>query len=79
MAISSTPLSTFTACASPLDLPSGQVGLRQIARYDHPAPLAQTGEKHLHLFARGVLRFVQDDEGARERSAAHVGEGARLR
>jgi len=31
--------------------------------------------KHHHLLGRGVLRFVEDDEGVGKRAAAHVGEG----
>src|SRR3546814_3524275 len=40
----------------------------------HPAVLAEAGEEHLHLFARGVLRFIQDDEAVSQRAPAHEGD-----
>src|SRR3546814_5250975 len=40
----------------------------------HPAVLAEAGEEHLHLFARGVLRLVEDDEAVCQRAPAHEGD-----
>src|SRR6478735_725836 len=51
-----------------------QVDLRGIAGHDHAAVLAETGQEHLHLHRRGVLRLVQDDRGVGQRAAAHEGE-----
>ena len=53
---------------------AGNVDLPRIAADYHPAVLAEAGEEHLHLLARGVLRFVEDDEGIRQRAAAHEGD-----
>ena len=53
----------------------GKIGLRQIARDDHLAPVAEACQKHFHLFAGGVLRFVQNDERVGERPSAHIGKG----
>src|SRR4029077_12135486 len=39
-----------------------QVNLRDVAGDDRFGIEAQASEKHLHLFACGVLGFVQDDE-----------------
>ena len=41
---------------------AGQVDLRDIARHNYFRVEPQPGEKHLHLFAGGVLSLVQDDE-----------------
>src|SRR5262249_35157533 len=40
----------------------GQVDLRDVAGDDRLRSEPDSGEKHLHLFRRGVLRFVQNDE-----------------
>lgn len=63
MAMPSISLRTCTACTRPLFLPSGRVNLRDVARYYHLAAVAHSREEHLHLFARGILSFVQNDEG----------------
>ena len=34
----------------------------------------KSGQEHLHLFGRGVLRLVEDDEGVVQRAAAHERE-----
>jgi len=39
---------------------------------------AKPGEEHLHLRRRCVLRFVQNDGGARQRAPAHKGDGRNL-
>src|SRR6267154_2468931 len=55
-------------------LPAGQVNLRNISS-DHGLGIEpQAGEKHLHLFAGGVLRFIQNHEGVVERAASHEGQ-----
>ena len=36
--------------------------------------VAQSGEKHLHLLAGRILRFVQDDKGIIKRPASHEGQ-----
>ena len=59
-------------------LPLGEVHLARITRNDSFTVRPHTGKEHLHLCNRGVLRFVQDDEGAFEGAAAHVGEGSDL-
>src|SRR6185437_16961731 len=51
-----------------------QIDLAEIARHHHAGALAHAGEEHLHLHRRGVLRLVENDEGMRERAAAHEGE-----
>ena len=38
----------------------------------------ETGEEHLHLLGRGVLRLVEHDERVVERAAAHVRERSHL-
>ncbi len=53
---------------------AGEVGLVGVAADHHPAVLAEAGEKHLHLHRRGVLRFVEDHEGIRQRAPAHEGD-----
>ena len=54
-------------CAS-----AGQVDLRDVAGDHHLRAETQPREKHLHLFRRGVLRLVQDDERVVEGASAHV-------
>src|SRR5919205_301285 len=51
-----------------------QVHLRDVAGDHHLGAEAEAGQEHLHLFRRGVLRLVQDDEGVVQRPAPHVGE-----
>src|SRR5690606_34713986 len=53
---------------------AGDVHLPWVAAYHHAAVLAEAGEEHLHLFARGVLRFIEDHERIAERAAAHEGD-----
>ena len=52
----------------------GQVDLGHVAGDDGFGIEAETREEHFHLFAGGVLGFVEDDEGIVERAAAHEGE-----
>ena len=54
------------------------VDLPWVSANDHAAILAEAGKKHLHLFARGVLRFVEDDEGIGQRASAHEGDRRNL-
>jgi hypothetical protein len=51
-----------------------QVDLRHVAGDHRLGADADAGEEHLHLLGRGVLRFVEDDEGVVQRAAAHVGQ-----
>ena len=53
----------------------GQVYLGYIARDHHLRVEAETGQKHLHLLNRGVLRLVEDNEAVVKRASAHIGEG----
>ena len=55
-----------------------QVDLSDVAGDHRPRAEAQTGEKHFHLFAGGVLGFVQDEKGVVESAAAHKGQGSHL-
>src|SRR4051794_31684803 len=48
-----------------------QVNLRHVARNHGLRAEADARQKHLHLLARRVLSFVQDDESIRERPAPH--------
>src|SRR5262245_57201263 len=41
-----------------------QISLGRIARHHHAASLSKPGQEHLHLLRRGVLCFVENDEGA---------------
>lgn len=43
--------------------PARQVDLRPVAGDDHAAAAAKARQEHLHLHRRGVLRFIQNDEG----------------
>ena len=54
------------------DLAARQVHLRNIAGDHDLRTKAQTGQEHLHLRRRGVLRLVEDDKGVVERAATHV-------
>jgi hypothetical protein len=62
------------ASIRPLFCPLGQIDLRHVAGDDRLGTDADAGEEHLHLFRRGVLRFVENDEGVVQRAAAHVGQ-----
>ena len=46
-----------------------------IARDDHLRVEAETGQEHLHLLDRGVLRLVEDNEAVVKRASAHICEG----
>ena len=54
------------------------VDLPWVSANDHAAILAEAGKKHLHLFARGVLRFIEDDEGVGQCASAHEGDRRNL-
>src|SRR4051812_4092910 len=62
----------------PAFLAAREVDLRDVAVHHRLGAEADTREEHLHLLGRGVLRFVEDDEGVVERAAAHVGERREL-
>lgn len=55
-----------------------KVNLCGIARDHHTRAKAHTREKHLHLFACGILGLVKNDKGIIERTAAHKGERSDL-
>ena len=48
-----------------------QVDLGDVARDHHLAGKAHAGQEHLHLFAGGVLRLVEDDEGVVKSPTSH--------
>ena len=52
-------------------LPAWKVDLRSVAGNDDLGTKADTREEHLHLLARRVLGFVENDECIRQRAAAH--------
>ena len=52
----------------------GQVDLCHIAGHDHFGTYTHTGQKHLHLFGGGILRFVQNDERVIQGASTHVCE-----
>src|SRR5271156_4344155 len=58
---------------------AGAAGVRQIplsddAGDDRFGVETQPGEEHFHLFAGGVLRFVEDDEGVVQSATTHERE-----
>ena len=56
----------------------GQVDLGHVSRDHGPRSVAQTCQKHLHLFRRGVLGFVEDNEGVVQGASAHKSQGRDL-
>ena len=72
------PPSLRTASARPDGMPGGRSVWVGSPVIDHTGVLAHAGEEHLHLRRRGVLRLVEDDVGAAQRPAAHVGQGRDL-
>src|SRR4051812_38076889 len=63
----------FGFCQS-APLAAGKIDLRRVAGHYSLRAKADASQEHLHLFAGGVLGFVQDDESVGERAAAHKGE-----
>ena len=55
-------------------LAAREVDLRDVAGDHRLRAEADSGQEHLHLLGRRVLRFVEDDERMVQRAAAHVGE-----
>src|SRR6185437_8149543 len=53
---------------------AGQIDLRDVAGDDRLGIKTEARKEHFHLFAGGILRFVEDDERIVERAAAHEGE-----
>ena len=51
-----------------------QVNLGDIAGDHRLGAKSDAREEHFHLLGRGVLRFVEDDEGVVKRASPHVGE-----
>ena len=56
----------------------GQVNLSKVACHHRLGPKTDASEEHLHLLRRGVLRFIQNDEGIVQSASAHVGKGGNL-
>ncbi|VVT12160.1 hypothetical protein ERY430_60200 [Erythrobacter sp. EC-HK427] len=67
------PLDRIGEAAHPVA--AGDIDLPRVAAHHHAAVLAEAGEEHLHLFLRGVLRFVENDEGIGQCPPAHKGDG----
>ena len=57
---------------------AGNIDLFGIAANHHPAILAKAGQEHLHLLARGVLCFVENDKSICQRATAHKGNRGNL-
>ena len=55
-----------------------QIHLGLVAGDDRLGSVTEPRQKHQHLFRRGILRLVQDDERVVQRAAAHVGQGGDL-
>ena len=51
-----------------------QVHLRDVSGHDGLGIEAKPRQEHLHLLGRGVLRFVENDEGIIEGAPAHEGQ-----
>src|SRR5215813_5192727 len=51
-----------------------EIDLRRVSGDNHLAALAESGEEHLDLHRRAVLRLIKNDHGVRQRAAAHEGE-----
>ena len=49
----------------------GEIDLSDVARYNRFGTEPEPGEKHLHLFGRGVLRLVENHERVVQRTPAH--------
>ena len=75
---SSMPCRISSTIRSPERGAEGQVHLGDVPGDHHLGAEAEPGQEHLHLFRRGVLRLVQDDERVVERAAAHVGQRGHL-
>jgi hypothetical protein len=58
--------------------PRRQVRLRNIAGDDHLRIEAETGQKHLHLLRRGVLRLIEDHTRIVECPSTHISERSNL-
>ena len=54
--------------------PLREIDLGHVAGDHRLRRVAEAGEEHAHLLARGVLRLVEDDEAVVERAAAHERE-----
>ena len=52
----------------------GQIDLRHVSGDDHLGVETKSGEEHLHLLFRGVLRLIENHERIVERASTHVGE-----
>ena len=55
-----------------------EVDLRDVTGNDHFGAKAQAGQEHFHLFRRGVLRLVQNDEAVVQCPSAHISQRGNL-
>ena len=51
-----------------------QINLRDISIYYHFRTKPQTGQKHLHLLHRSILRLIQNDKRLFKGSSAHISQ-----
>ena len=51
-----------------------QVNLRQVSGYDYLGVKSNTGQKHLHLRLRRILRLIQYDKRIIQCPSSHIGE-----
>ena len=56
------------------DLPRRQVFLCSVSGDHHFGAETDTGQEHLHLRWRRILRFIQDNKGIVQCAPAHVGK-----
>src|SRR5882724_12183064 len=61
----------FERFHQPALFPNGKINLSDIAGYDRLGIEAQPSQKHFHLLAGGVLRFVQNYKSVIQRASAH--------
>src|SRR5690606_4540011 len=54
---------------------AGQVDLSDVAGDHGGGAKTDAREEHLHLFQRGVLAFIEDDEAVVQCAPAHIGQG----
>src|SRR5579875_2046089 len=58
--------------------PGRQIDLRHVPVDDHPRTVPEPRQKHFELLVCCVLRLIEDDEGIRQRAAAHVRQRCNL-
>ena len=55
-----------------------QIYLTHITSHNHTGTQAQSGEEHLDLGSRSVLRLVENDDSIAQRTTTHIGEWSNL-